>query len=341
MIFRRNIATANDSTTTTYAIGLPTFGDEHCMVNDPTNPAPTLYGADWWDDDIETNTYSETYERTAQTVWHVQTGGKAVPGLLNLCQFSGSATEIVNKRGPSANDKPIPYDQIAIGGMGNLLTNGIRYNLLPNDKDFDITPTVIGKDYYTFSVGGQKYCSYFEVFVEQGNPGGVAPWGSNNVGHAWWRLSTDAPSEGLKAMGVGQGQSFAWTNETQNVFQTNMTCFLSRFAGFYPDGNVIGIGFTWTNGIQFVPGKLQCPDPSNEGDAQIKRTFFIGFPDLVNGLNFTKGMYLQPPTYSVLGYACVSAAVNAGQASRVKLPSPYFLTPWIPQTFGLLNWSPE
>ena len=68
--------TANDGTVTTNLIGLPTFGDEHCIVNDPKNPPAVVYGLDGWDDDIVTNTYSEEYFRYAQTKWHLETGGK-------------------------------------------------------------------------------------------------------------------------------------------------------------------------------------------------------------------------------------------------------------------------
>jgi hypothetical protein len=292
--------TANDNTTTTYAIGLPPFGDEHCVVSDPKNPQPIVYGADGTDDDIVTNTYSETYERTAQTVWHVQTGGKAVPGLLNLCQFSGSATEIVSKRGPSANDKPIPYDQIAIGSMGNLLTNGIRYNLLPNDKDFDITPTVVGKNYYTFSVGGQKYCSYFEVFVDQPNPGTQITY-SDTAGHAFFRFYSSAPNEVLASI------------------YPDLLPYETNNWGFYPNGALCG-----------QIGQLQN---DNTHGQNVCRVFYIGYPNFIAGLTYVKKLHDTPPIYCIAvsswGYSCVYAAKVAGYFAGITLPSV-----WLPQNFG-------
>ena len=202
--------TANDGTTSTYAIGLPTFGNEHCKVKDPQNPAPVVFGLDGSDDDIVTNTHSETYTRTADTSWHVQTGGRAVFGKQNLWQFNGSAWDVLNKRATP----PLPHDRVIdptfIQIMGkNLNTNGVLYTILPDGQDLDATPTVAGKDFYTFNVSGQKYHSHFEAFVDQPWPN----WPNDNFdpiyypqpigypffrigvngGHAWWKLTTDAP----------------------------------------------------------------------------------------------------------------------------------------------------
>lgn len=153
--------TANDGTVTTNAIGLPLFGNEHCVVNDPMNPAPVVYGLDSWDDDIETNTYSETYTRTADTTWHLQTGGRALTGLAlpqSVFQISGSATEILTKRAlpPFSGGRSIPPQNVSINGKV-LGSDGIMYQKLPDDADVDITPYVAGKDFYTFYVGASKH----------------------------------------------------------------------------------------------------------------------------------------------------------------------------------------
>ena len=219
-----------------------------------------------------------------------------MPGLQNLWQFSGSASEILDKRALpqfyGANTKAIPYDQIAIGSMGNLRTNGIRYNILPDGIEKDITPQVAGKDFFTFSVGGQKYLSYFEIFDEQANPRGILPTGANNVGHAFWRLTTEAPSDALQYI------SPALTN------------YLNQCWGFYPTNDTLAALFT-------LNGKLQNDD-GTVGSADIQRKFYIGFPNLLNGLIFTKGMADAPPVYTLLVYDCVDAAIEAAAQSGVK-----------------------
>jgi len=155
------VDTAVDNTTTTYAIGLPPFGDEHCVVSDPKNPQPIVYGADGSDDDITTNIYSETYERTAQTVWHVQTGGKALTSVWlpqSVFQISGAAWEVASKRATPAlpHDRTIPPQNIQINGKA-LGSDNIMYQKLPDNADIDVTPYVAGKDFYTFYVGASKH----------------------------------------------------------------------------------------------------------------------------------------------------------------------------------------
>ncbi|MEI6078306.1 MAG: hypothetical protein WCS94_22190, partial [Verrucomicrobiota bacterium] len=249
---------------------------------------------------------SETYERTAQTVWHVQTGGKAVPGLLNLCQFSGSATEIVNKRGPSANDKPIPYDQIAIGSMGNLGTNGVRYNLLPNDRDFDITPTVANLPFYTFSVSGQKFLSYFEVFVRMPDPAGTANYTgsgfSRDYGHAYWCLSSDAPMNALvqqlKAAGLN----------TNAVSQFNVQ------EGYGPVGS--SMTFVLADLDFEAPGQVYVSSGGNTN-----RIYQIGFNGLLTGLNWAQYLSDHPGTYGARYHNCAEELESLGALVGVPLPN--------------------
>ena len=147
-------------TVTTNSIVPPTIGDEHCKVSDPTNPPPE--SSVLASGDLFTVTHTEQYTRTADTVWRVQTGGKAIPGRNSLWQFNGSAWEILDKRatpsfyGATMNEIT-NKTQIAIGSFGNLKADGTLWLALPDGADKDITPTLAGKDFYTFSVGGQKY----------------------------------------------------------------------------------------------------------------------------------------------------------------------------------------
>jgi len=310
------VGTHNDGTTTTGFTNTLSIwnkiGNEHCDVSDPFNTKWDNDNLDY-DDDGDKGSEHDTYTRTAQTVWHVQTGGKAVPRLLNLWQFSGSATEILNKRAVppfsgAAMREITDKTQIAIGSMGNLGTNGIRYNLLPNGIEQDITPKVAGKDFYTFSVGGQKYLSYFDLYVQQASPGySFYPVGENDYGHAFWRFRTDAPSDALQYV------------------STNLTKFLNKKWGFYPTNDPPPS--LWN--LQTVQGFVQddSTHPTN-----ICRTFYIGFyPDLLNGLEFTKGISSTPPMWSATGYNCVSATRSAGFAADVfGLPSDTS-----PQNFGV------
>jgi hypothetical protein len=153
--------TANDGTVTTNLIGLPTFGDEHCMVSDPKNPPAVVYGLDGWDDDIVTNTYSEEYSRYAQTKWHLDTGGKALPQRQNLWQFTGWAKKVLDKRAVptfgGANMQDITNTAVAIGSIGNLTADGTYWKALTGRQSLDATPFVAGEDFYAFGVNGQKY----------------------------------------------------------------------------------------------------------------------------------------------------------------------------------------
>lgn len=132
--------------------------NEHCDVTDSAHPPFWTYS--YYTSNLglvlRQITQTETYQRTAQAVWHVQTGGKAIPGRQNLWQFSGSAWEMLSKRGGSSREIT-NKTQIAIGSLGNLKADGTLWFTLPDEVDKDITPMVAGKDFYTFSVGGQKY----------------------------------------------------------------------------------------------------------------------------------------------------------------------------------------
>ena len=274
---------------------VPLIQNEHCQIVDT---------ASVW---TGTNNYSHyDFNRTADTVWHVQTGGKAVPGLLNLWQFSGSVFVHTNKfavppfQGLSSYEITNKPD-IVIGSIGNLFANGVRYNLLPNDADFNITPKVAGKDFYTFSVSGQKYLSYFDLYDQQANPGYslIIYNSTNEVGHAFWQLRTEAPDDALQ------------------YISPSLVSFLNKKWGFSP-----------INGLFTVPGVLQ--DDSGHS-YNIKRTFYIGFNGLLNGLINTRSISNAPPVYSLYGFNCVSAARQTGYFSGVHvLPADMS-----PQNFGV------
>jgi len=143
------------------------IGNEHCDVEDAF-PSPTSWdNASWYGWSHEEG--EETYTRKADTVWHVQTGGKAIPGRKNLWQFTGSAWEVLDKRavprfGGASMREITNKTQIVLKDLGALKADGNLWLTLPDDVDKDITPCVAGNDFFTFSVGGQKYKLVHETF---------------------------------------------------------------------------------------------------------------------------------------------------------------------------------
>jgi hypothetical protein len=255
----------------------------------------------------------------------LQTGGKAISRLRNLFGLTASATQMYplennlyaapwaagNQLGPVYTEggivtglfgTNISVQNITIGSYGALNANGVLYTSLPDNADVDVTPYVASVDDYTFNLGQpQKYHSYFDLFVQQANPGYSLIFYSqtNDVGHAFWQFRTDAPRDAL-----------------QNI-STNLTVFLGNPWGFYP-----------SNGLFTVPGIL---NNDSYHSYNIKRSFYIGFPDLLQGLEFTRGISNAPPVYSLSGFNCVDAARGAGFAADL------FGLPWdtSPQNFGV------
>lgn len=164
----------------------------------------------------------------------------------------------------------------------------MAYALVADNSEIDVTPYVAGSDNYSFTVNATKYHSYFTLYVLQANPGcGFLWYGTNNLGHSFWRFDTEAPADALQ------------------YISPSLTNFLGHAWGFYP---CVG------------PGPLTFPGMLSNDDghsANIERIFYIGFSDLINGLEFTKGISNAPPEWSATGYNCVSAARGAGYFSGV------------------------
>jgi hypothetical protein len=264
-----------------------------------------------------------TGTRTAQAIMKLQTGGKSTSRLRNLFGLTASATRYTPQHwsywgyyewlgempldfGDLAGCYPaatsVPPQSINLGSYGALNTNGVKYLILPDNDDVDVTPYVAGADYYSFSFGQpQKYHSYFDLYVQQANPGFSLIFynPTNDVGHAFWRFRTEAPQDALQYVSA------------------SLTAFLGTNWGFYP-----------LNGLFTVPGILQN---DNSHPYNISRSFYIGFPDLLQGLTYTRGISNSPPVYSLTGFNCVGAARGAGFAADV------FGLPWdeSPQNFGV------
>jgi len=268
--------------------------------------------------------------RTAQATVKLRTGGKATSKLRNLFAITVGANQITPNNpydvylgmnplwgftGVSGylfervNGTNIPSQNIAVGSYGNLNANGVLYKILPDNADVDVTPSIAGVDYYNFGVGRTKYQSYFEVFVNQPNPGTNYTL-TDTTGHAFWQFKTDAPADALQ------------------YITASLTNFVNRSWGFYPHGSNCGLA-----------GQLQNDSIGNNGNGHpysVKKVFYIGFPDLINGLEFTRGISNAPPIYcfAAYGYSCVGAATDAGYSVGITLPTWWNPWNWMPQNFG-------
>jgi hypothetical protein len=284
----------------------------HCDINVTINTFATS------PDGSAYQTYAITGRRGAQAILKLQTGGKATSRLRNVIGLTGSATQatpafpyitdfywgglwLLDYQHDHYDGTNIPSQNIAISSYGNLNSHGVLYKILPDNTEVDVTPRVNGSDYYTFNVTPQKYRSYFDLFVQQANPGYSLIFYSqtNDVGHAFWRFRTDAPADALQ------------------YISSSLTGFLGQKWGFYP-----------LNGLFTVPGILQN---DNSHSTNIVRTFYIGFPDLLQGLIYTRGISNAPPVYVLSAFNCVGAARGAGFAADVfGLPGDES-----PQNFGV------
>ncbi len=288
-----------------------TWMGEHCWVpNDDRNPPPEVFspagilGVRLGMDTV-TRTYRETYKRKADTALHVKTGGKALPARQNLWRFNGGASEITDKRAqpPLSGQQITNKTRIAIGGHGNLQADGNLYVVLPDGQDIDVTPTVAGLDFYTFSVSGQKYHCYFTAYAEMPNPGGgrmsiVSWWDTGLAGHGWWCLSSDAPIDALSKAGI-------------NI--ASLT-FLNAQVGYFPLVSISSL---------FTPETGVLKNPGSGGRVDAAHLFKIGFNDLKSGLNFTANLSSNPGTYSLYLYPnnCVTTTIQAAAAAGITLPN--------------------
>jgi hypothetical protein len=302
---------------------------ENCNISATSSTVPDWYG------DMSTS----SYQRTAHVAVKIKTGGKSTsklrnlifvalevyPDVVNGIENSWQGTIIDGQVGGPFDSfvapRPwqpvnvyeysnVPPSSISLGSYGNTVSNSImgvaeKYLILPDNADVDITPSVSGLDNYSvYFTAPQKYHSYFDVFVQQANPGYSLMFYSqtNDVGHAFWQFRTDAPSDALK------------------YISTNLTAFLGHPWGFYP-----------VNGLFTLPGILQNDGPPTQHSYNIQRTFYVGFSDLLQGLIYTRGIFNAPPVYSLSSFNCVGAVRGAGFAADV------FGLPWdeSPQNFGV------
>jgi hypothetical protein len=132
---------------------------EHCDVVDPDyktwsgyNPHLAALGV---------NSKYHDYQRHAQARMTLWTGGKSIPGRKCVVRFTGSAQRILNLRTGSIWDywderTNILSQNINIGSLGALDTNGTLVVVMESGSTADVTPEVPGESFYTFDLSHGK-----------------------------------------------------------------------------------------------------------------------------------------------------------------------------------------
>ncbi len=100
--------------------------------------------------------YDEVVARSARTLYELRTGGKATfAPAASLFVLSASAEGMGDpfwwEREQNKKAYSILSDKIVLGSLGPLGNDGKLYRALPNEKAFDVTPTVEGNPYYTYT----------------------------------------------------------------------------------------------------------------------------------------------------------------------------------------------
>jgi hypothetical protein len=210
----------------------------------------------------------------------------------------------------------------------NLGADGNLWVMEPDDAAPDVVVTIPGVRHFNAWPGVQKYHSYFEVFVDQ-------PWPNypnnnfdndpesptynpetpgypyfrlgDNAGHAWWKLSTDAPVEAINQF--AKKYASQWNNTE---------------VGYGPSPD-LSVG-DWLLAIDvgtFHPYEIgELPYPNNH-TATTNKTYAISFiaPGLVGELDLTEYVHENPGYYTLLSCTCVTKTSDVGRAAGVTLPS--------------------
>lgn len=247
--------------------------------------------------------------RSAHTKYQLRTNGKGKSHRQNLFALGAIAWGVGDYFWPEVDWDPwsysIPVTSIAIGQFGPMESSGCLYRVLPDNRTFDVTPTVLGNPYYTFSVPDvTKYLSHFTVYVDMpGPPPSHIDHVGFDYGHAWWMLDCDASAEIV------------------NKFTTpNRTHFLGKQVGY-------GRAPAWS--LLNPVGELR--DPEYNTNISVAKTFTIGFDGLLGGLVFTRTLHDNPGYYNVFENNCMHKVSAAGAAAGV---APALPADTKPETFG-------
>jgi hypothetical protein len=119
-------------TTNNVATGAPVLPQEHCDIYKTVNVD------------------GSTERRTADTEIKLATGGLLGSTDYNLWVITPNVTD-------AETGQPIPFDQISVGFLGQLGTDGKLNLVLADNGTNTITPKVVGHNHYNFSVAAQEY----------------------------------------------------------------------------------------------------------------------------------------------------------------------------------------
>ena len=266
------------------------------------------------------------------------TGGKAGVGHMNLIQLqcSGTAYGKPDTNAPvdglpyfapwvNAEETNIPPQNLSALGQ-NVGSDGNLWVVLPDNASPDLDLMAPGFRHYCATATPTKYLSRFDVFVCQPYPGftydgqaygapppiGFPTWRpSVNAGHAWWGLSTEAPSDAVN--------QFTTTNCSQ---------WLNQQVGYGANGSLWN---PFTHKLGTAPGELPYPYGNA---ATVSGSYTIGFQSsgVIDGLNYTENLHTNPGTYNLGNNNCVIKTVGAGSAVGVTLPTGP--NDWKPEYFG-------
>lgn len=309
---------------------------------------------------VGTGTYNDTsgnsreaqdmvvYSRKAETVMKLYTGGKALSKRQNLFMLNATARSTQGMKlrpnllgdltywewdlpplwGPTVD---VDSTEIEMDGMA-LDVDGKQWRIYKDDDTRDVTPKVKNTDYYTFSVGQQKYKSSFEVFVRQPYPnypddaawyGPYGPplgWpvyniGASDAGHAWWKISTEAPIDIVN-----------------RYTTTNCSRWMNVEAGYGPLDDAAALDWWRLFLLQGIakqgPGKVY----GGSTGATVHRTYGVGFQGkgVIDGVNYVEGLSVGPGTWDSQYHNCVHETVITGKTTGVQLP----LSDVSPEGFG-------
>jgi hypothetical protein len=248
----------------------------------------------------------------ASTRWVLHTGGKALSGRANLfCISIGDWTPQYKRPpdGPWGWTPAYNMDPTGVGVLGQHFGIDRKFwTVLPDNQDVDLG-IIVPADHAAVEPGAEKYYCWFTAYCTEPNPGcGIwLVYSNGQFGHAWWGLGSDAPLEAFDALGFNDGS----------------LSLLNYQVGFFPKDPDPNPPF------DTVPGAIHVGAARN-GPETLHRTRLIGFYELLDGLNFTKGQLDNPDQYNAWNNNCTTETFKAGAAAGVALPNDRY-----PQNFGI------
>jgi hypothetical protein len=319
------------------------LGSEYCDVQNNYNTLTTIfypflggYG------DLSVH---HTYTRFAQTTMELLSGGRAIPGRQILHQIQGWAKNVSPPLGIEAYP---PYWPVWAGsptafGLAPALPNksvhllgdtlhdpdGSLYYVTPaGAPPMDCTPVVYGNKFYTwYLVDTPHVHNNFVVFVRMPYPQWPADtWNSGNLfypywsgdvmcGHAWWKLTSDAPTDAIN----------------QKLKTPDSTKWINMEVGFMPLALLDIWYFSFEDWDSLVSPGIVDLDGFN-GDYSVYRIYDIGFTDLIAGLNHTEDFSITPGIWNSRTRNCVHQTQITGNDVGVTLPCGS--NDWLPEYFG-------